>query len=380
MGRRRGRGEGSVGRRSDGRWMARVDRGWQNGRRVQQALYGRTMAEVVEKLGRAQQALRDGLPVAVHRQTVGQFLSQWLDQVAQPRVRPRTYQTYEEVIRLHITPHIGHVPLVKLTPQRVQAWLGTRSKAGVSPRRCQYARVVLRIALQQAVKWSLVARNSAALVDPPRVERREITPLGPEQAKRLVEQCRGHRLGALFTVAVALGLRHGEALGLRWAEDVDMESGVLHVRQALQRRKGGIFFVVPKSKCSRRSVPMPAVVTAALKTHRVRQLEERMVAGRRWVESGLVFTTRRGTPLDSSNVTKAFHELLATAGLPRIRIHDLRHTAATLLLAQGVSPRDIMEILGHSQISLTMDTYSHVLPALQREAAEQMDAVLGADS
>ena len=230
------------------------------------------------------------------------------------------------------------------------------------------------------MKWILVARNSAALVDPPRVERREITPLDPEQAKTLVEQCLDHRLGALFTVAVALGLRHGETLGLRWAEDVELDSGVLHVRQALQRRKGGIFFVVPKSKRSRRSVAMPAVVTAALKTHRVRQLEERMVAGSRWVESGLVFTTRRGTPLDPSNVTKAFHELLVSAGLPRIRIHDLRHTAATLLLAQGVSPRVIMEILGHSQISLTMDTYSHVLPALQREAAEQMDAVLGADS
>ena len=209
--------------------------------------------------------------------------------MAQPRVRPRTYQTYEEVIRLHVTLHIGHVPLVKLTPQKVQAWLGRRAKARVSARRCQYARVVLRTALQQAVKWNLVARNSAALVDPPRVERREITPFDPEQAKRLLEQCRGHRLGALFTVAVALGLRHGEALGLRW-RDVDLETGVLHVRQALQR------------------------------------------------------------------------------------------TAATLLLAQCVSPRVIMETLGHSQISLTMDTYSHVLPALQREAAEQMDAVLGADS
>ena len=179
-------------------------------------------------------------------------------------------------------------------------------------------------------------------------------------------------------MAVALGLRLGEALGLRW-EDVDLEAGVLHVRQALQRLRGEIAFVEPKSKRSRRSVALPEVVTAALKAHRVRQLEERMVAGRRWEESGLVFRTCLGTALDSRNVTRAFHKLLVDAGLPRIRLHDLRHTAATLLLAQGVSPRTIMEILGHSQISLTMDTYSHVLPALLREAADLMDAVLGSD-
>ena len=135
--------------------------------------------------------------------------------------------------------------------------------------------------MQQAVKWSLVPRNSAALVDPPLVEKREIEPLDPEQAKTLLKHCADHRLGALFTVAVSLALRHGEALGLRWVEDVELEAGVLHVRQALQRRKGGIFFVKPKSKRSRRSVAMPAVLTAALKAHRVRQLEERMVAGSR---------------------------------------------------------------------------------------------------
>ena len=265
---------------------------------------------------------------------------------------------------------------MKLTPQKVQAWLVARAAAGVSARLCQHARVVLRVALQQAVKWDLVARNVAALVDPPRVVKREPQPLNPEQARALLVRSADHRLGALFAVAVALGLRLGEALGLRW-EDVDLEAGVLHVRQALQRLRGEIAFVEPKSKRSRRSVALPEVVTAALKAHRVRQLEEWMVAGRRWEESGLVFRTCLVTALDPRKVTRAFHKLLVDAGLPRIRLHDLRHTAATLLLAQGVSPRTIMEVLGHSQISLTMDTYSHVLPALLREAADLMDAVLG---
>ncbi len=377
--RKRGRGEGSICRRADGRWMARLDLGWQDGRRAQKAFYGRTRGDVVEKMGKAQQDLQQGLPVSANRQNVEQFLGHWLEQVAKPRVRPRTYDTYHQAVRLHITPYLGHVQLVKLTPQKVQAWLGARATAGVSARRCQYARVVLRIALQQAVKWSLVARNAAALVDPPRVVKREIQPLTPAQARVLLDRSGSHRLGALFAVAVALGLRQGEALGLRWQEDVDLDEGVIHVRQALQRLKGGIAFVEPKSHRSRRSVALPAVVGTALKTHRVRQLEERLAAGRKWQESGLVFTTRIGTPLDPRNVTREFHALLADAGLPRIRFHDLRHTAATLLLAQGVSPRTIMETLGHSQISLTMDTYTHVLPSLQREAAERMDQVLAVD-
>jgi integrase len=331
---------------------------------------------VTDKLARAQRAASEGLPQEAYRQTVAQFLTHWLEQIAKPRLRPRTFQTYDEVVRLHVVPYLGRVALGKLTPQRVQAWLNNRATAGVSPRRCQYARAVLRTALQQAVKWNLVARNAAALVDPPRVVQREITPLDPTQCRTLLEACNGHRLGPLFTVAVALGLRKGEMLGLRW-NDVDLAEGVLHVRQALQRRNGAVCFVEPKSRRSRRTVTLPAVVKATLDIHRVRQLEERMVAGGRWVESGLVFTTRVGTPLDERNVTKEFQRLLQTAGLPHIRLHDLRHTAATLLLAQGVNPRVVMETLGHSQISLTLDTYSHVLPTLQQDAADQMDAALG---
>jgi integrase len=283
---------------------------------------------------------------------------------------------------------------------------------------------VLRAALNRARKWQLVTQNVAALVDPPRHRPREIQPLTPEQARALLASVTVHRLGALVSVATAVGLRLGEALGLRW-QDVDFDAGTLSVRQALERSGGdavarrplvaerrelrkrwaaapkrsaerrelaqqitanranwralrtAIQFVEPKSARSRRTIRMPQVVVTALKAHRKGQLEERMALGSAWTDAGLVFTSPTGTPLDPRNARREFHAMLTAApGVPRIRFHDLRHTAATLLLAQGVDPRTIMETLGHSQISLTLNTYSHVLPALQREAAAKMDAIL----
>lgn len=208
-----------------------------------------------------------------------------------------------------------------------------------------------------------------------RVPRYELTPLDPAQARRLLDVIRGDRLEALYTVALAVGLRQGEALGLRW-EDVDLDAGMMNVRHALQRVDGRLVLVEPKSHTSRRTIALPAGTVAALREHRRRQLEERVLAGRRWQDQDLTFTTTIGTPLDGTAVTKRFQRLLAYAGLPRQRFHDLRHACASLLLAQGVHPRVVMEVLGHSQISLTMNTYSHVIPALQREAADRMEALL----
>jgi len=191
-----------------------------------------------------------------------------------------------------------------------------------------------------------------------------------------LEEVNGDRLEALFTAALASGLRLGEALGLRWI-DVNLDAGKLRVRQALQRIGGKLQFVEPKSEKSRRAVSLPAFATDALKRHRDRQKEERLLAGSRWVETGLVFTSSIGTPLDERNVRRVFKALLKSADLPEMRIHDLRHTTATLLLAQGVHPRVVMEMLGYSQISLTLDTYSHVLPGLQADAAKRMNEAIG---
>jgi len=186
---------------------------------------------------------------------------------------------------------------------------------------------------------------------------------------------RGHRLEALYTIAITVGLRQGEALGLRW-QDVDLDAGSLRVRHSLQRIEGRLQLVEPKTERSRRTVSLPGVVVSALREHRVRQLQERLLAGSRWQESDYVFTSTIGTPLDGVTVTHRFQETLRRLGMPHQRFHDLRHACASLLLAQGVSPRVVMETLGHSQISVTMNVYAHVIPALQRDAADRMDALL----
>lgn len=186
---------------------------------------------------------------------------------------------------------------------------------------------------------------------------------------------KGHPYSALLTVAIALGLREGEALGLKW-DAVELEAKQLHVRVALQRVGKEVLLVEPKTARSRRTIVLPDVVVAALRAHRVGQLEQRLLAGPKWVEGGFVFTTRHGKPLEPSNMTKVFKRLLKEAVVPDVRFHDLRHTAATFLLALGVEARVIMETLGHSQISLTLNTYSHVLPTLKTDAANRMNGML----
>ncbi len=422
--RRRGRGEGSIVQRADGRWMGRIDLGWRDGKRRSKAIYGRTRRAVANRMGDTMRAAQDGSLIADERQTVSQFLQRWTEDVARTRVRPRTLATYESAIERHIEPHLGRVRLNKLTPQNLQAWLSSLETAGVSANRRKYARVVLRMALNTAMRWHLVTRNVATLVDAPRVIGREIRPLSPDESRTFIKAIEGNPLEAFFTVALACGLRLGEGLGLQWC-DVDLDSGTLQVRRAIQRfggdaakrrplltqrkrllkalraddgmtpeaREGlvsklvevrkalatvktSVHVVEPKSSRSRRTIALPATAVRALKTHRVRQLEMRMAAGKRWQDSGFVFTTPNGTTLEPRNLTRVFKGILKAQSLPTIRIHDLRHSCATLMLAQGVSPRVVMETLGHSQISLTLNTYSHVLPAMQEDAAARMDAIL----
>lgn len=373
MSRRRGRGEGGITKRKDGRWMAQVDLGLQDGKRRRKALYGHTRAEVQDKLRETLHRRDHGLPPVPEQETLGSFLRRWLD-LKQGQVRQGTWRRYEQIVRAHLLPSLERVRLARLTPQDVAACLGC-VETSTSAYTARGAREVLRTALNQALRWELVSRNVAALTDAPRHRARQIQPLTPEQAATLLDAVADHRLEGLITVAVGLGLRQGEALGLRW-EHVDLETAVLAVRQTLERGGPEPRFGEPKTERSRRTITMPGVVAAALRRHRKRQLEERLAAGARWVDSGLVFTSPIGTAVDRSGLQKAFKALLRKAGLPDIRYHDLRHTAATLLLTQGVAARTIMETLGHSQISLTMNTYSHVMPKLRQDAAAKMDAIL----
>lgn len=362
MGKRRGHGEGSIHQRGDGRWCALVDLGIINGKRKRKYIYGDTRKEVAEKL---KVALRDqqlGLVTVHENQTVTQFLTAWLEQSVKPTNKPSTYQSYRDIIKRHIEPAIGHIVLSKLTPQHIQALLATLQEKKLSPRTVQYARAILHHALDQALKWGYVARNVVALVEAPRVERHTVEPLTEAQATALLQAVAGHRLEALYRIALGLGLRRGEVLALRWV-DVDLKARTLRVTAG-------------KTASSTRTLPVPETLVDALKAHEQRQQVER-AEDDAWRDHGLVFPSEVGTPISGRNLLRHFKSVLKRAGLPQtIRFHDLRHSCATFLIAQGVHPRVVMEILGHSQISVTMNTYGHVLPETQQDAVQKLDAFL----
>lgn len=374
---RRGHREGTIFfRPSEGRWCAAISLGYAGGKRRRKFVYGKTRGEVREKLTKTLRDLQLGIAPPDERRTVKQFLEKWLTDIAKPRLRPRTFVGYKHHVDAHICPEFGNTPLAKLGPEQIQRLLVLKTEE-LSARTAQYIHAVLRTALEQAVRWGYVPRNVAKLVTSPRVKRPEVKPLDSNQARKLLAVVEKHRLSALYTVAVALGLRQGEALGLRW-EDVDLKAGQLVVRQSLQRFEGKLNLVDPKTERSRRAIALPRVCVESLKAHRVQQRKDRLLAGSRWNnEHGLVFTTRHGKPFDPRHLIRHFKAALKKAKLAEtVRFHDLRHTCATLLLAQGVPMRVVMDVLGHSQMSITSDTYSHVLPALQKEAAERMDAAL----
>lgn len=373
MSRRRANGEGSIYRRADGRWVASVS--VDQGRR--KYFYAQTRHEVGRKLATALKARHDGLPLVAERQTVAQYLEGWLES-ARPSLRPGSWERYEQLTRLHINPVLGNVRLARLAPEHLQRLYSGCLEAGLSAGSVRQLHAVLRRALGQAARWSLVARNVATLVTPPRRSRQEMTAFGPEQVRTLLEAAAGDRLEALYVLAITTGMRQGEILGLRW-RDVDLDDGYVQVKATLQRTEGVFVFAEPKTASSRRQIALTDGAVAALKHHRVAQAEERLRLRRAWEDNDLVFANEVGRPIAASNLrNRSFWPLLAGAGLPRIRFHDLRHTAATLMLGQGVHPKVVSEMLGHSQISITLDLYSHVTPTMQRQAAEAMDSALRA--
>lgn len=375
--RKRGQNEGSIYKRRDGRWAGAVSLGYVGGKLKRKTVYGLTRKEVQDRITRLLNDKQNGLPVVGEKQTLGDFLADWLVSWVKPTVKPKTFSSYHDTARLHLVPTLGRIRLAKLTPQHVQAMLNERRASGLSPRTVAYVRSILSIALARALKLGLVQRNVVQLVDRPNVARHEIQPLTIEQSRALLVAARDHRLGALFSVALALGLRKGEALGLRW-QDVDFEAGSLVISGALQRIGRSLVRTETKNNASRRMLRTPAAALRSLREHRVKQKEERLLAGEKWQDSGLVFTTTLGTPLDPRNVLRQFARVLTAAGIAHVRFHDLRHSCATLLLAQGVPARVVQDILGHSAIRVTMDVYSHVMPSMRDDAMRAMDSVFGA--
>jgi integrase len=376
---KRGNSEGSIYfRNSDKRWVGSIT--LENGKR--KVIYGKTRKEVADKLKVALHEQQQGTLVKSSSQTVAQFLADWLENVHRRRLRPRTYERYDEVINLHVIPALGRYQLQKLTAQHVQAFYTKKVDEGLASTTIHYYHSVLHNALSMAVKWGLVSKNVCDLVTPPRKERYEIKPLTVEQAQTLLAAARGHKWEALFTLALATGMRRGELIALKW-QDINFKTGTLQVVRVLTRvptkmpnREHVYIEAEPKTQKSRRSVIIAPFALEALKEHRVRQLEAKLKAGASWEEHDYVYCTLHGTHLGPNHVVEEFKLLLKRAELPDIRFHDLRHSAATLLLSIGIHPKVVQELLGHTQINITMDVYSHVLPGMQKDAMSKLDEAL----
>ncbi|MCC6958855.1 MAG: site-specific integrase [Dehalococcoidia bacterium] len=371
---RRANGEGSISRTTDGRWVARVTTGYdKRGRAIRKALYAKTRAEASRRLMEFHAQHARGLSNIDGRTTCGEWFQRWLSDTVRVTVRPSTFRAYESNVRLHLIPELGRITLAKLAAAHVRRLIAKKLDEGLSPRSVQFLRANLRAAVQQAVADGLIGRNVVDFVKGPPVPRFEVRPLDAGQLRTLLDGVHGDRLGALLICAVTLGLRQGELLALAW-EDVDLEVRSARIVRTLGRDRT---LGEPKSRSSRRVVPLSVLAVDALIHHKERQELERDFAGRRWREHGLVFTTTIGTPLDARNVGRYLRDTLERLELPHQRFHDLRHACASLLLGENVHPRVVMDLLGHSQISVTMNLYSHVMPAMQREAADRLDAVLG---
>jgi len=364
---RRGNGEGTIYQRPDGRWYGQVT---VNSER--KGRYGKTRREVADKLAALLHEVQQNMvPTVDGRTTVEVYLTSWLEETARPRLRHSTFPAYKGHVNNHIVPAIGKKRLANLTRQDVQGFVNDLIRNGVSPITIMRIHATLRTALNDAYRDDLLPRNVAEKVRLPRVLRKDVQILSPGEAMKLLEAVKGHRLEPLILVAMATGLRQGELRGLMWS-DVNLKTSTLVVHHQLQRVDGKLTLTDTKTHANR-TLHLPDIAVQALARQHIAQKEARLLAGSRWVNTPYVFTTSIGTPFDGSNLSKYFKDIIKCTDLPDMVFHGLRHTNASLILAQGGDLRLIMHQLGHSQITLTANTYTHVLPALQREAARMID-------
>lgn len=370
---------GDTGKES---WLITIERGRDgSGHRMRDhhTVHG-TRRDAEREHVRLLRDLNAGSYVDPSRETVGAFLQRWLRDHVKHTVAPQTYERYEQIVRLHLEPGLGAVLLVKLRPRDVVAAEASWREAGLASRTVLHHHRVLHDALQQAVRWQLLASNPVAAVTPPRAEKKEMRALDVEQARHLLDALKGSRYETAVLTLLYTGLRVGELLGLRWT-DLDLPTGRLSVQQTAQRVTGaGLVFRPPKTHRSRRAITLPAPVVDRVRAHRAEQLEVRLAAGPAWQTSDLVFVDALGRPIYENGLRRAFYDVLASAGLPRVRLHDLRHTMATLMLSQGEHPKVVSERLGHATVAITLDLYSHVLPGLQAAAADRLAAALAGSS
>jgi integrase len=377
MARRRADGEGTIYRRADGRWAGQLSLGaGRNGARQRHNVYGRTRNEVVDKMRRAKNRVAEGMPPADSSTTVADYLRWWADNVLPGTVRDTTCYQYRRVIEHTIIPAVGGHPLNKLAPTHVHGMLRHLEDTGRGNSSRRVARVVLRRALALAEEWGLVARNVASVVKAPRATTKTDDALDLDGIRKLIAAAEGDRLEALWVTAVLVGLRKGELVALTW-DNIDLRKAAVTVQATLRRVPGqGLVLNLPKSKHGARTVALPPICVESLRRRRQTQRLERIAAGPRWHDTGYVFTTEVGTPIDPDNLKHAFRKVTTKAGLGNLRFHALRHSCATVALAEGVPLEVISRQLGHAGYAITADVYAHVGREAQRQAADAMQAAL----
>jgi len=362
---------GSIRKRGDRSWELTIDLGRDAGGRRRRKFVNLkgTKAQAQQKLRELLTSLDKGISLDTSKVSLGEFLERWLHEYAETNTSPRTVMGYQEKVRNHLMPHLGAIPLAKLTPQHIQSRYSEMLDNGLSPRTVLHVHRILREALKHAVKWGLLIRNVCDAVDPPKPQRKEMAVLDGVDIQRFLDVAASARYGSVFFLALYTGMRRSELLGLRWTA-VDLSAKTISVKETLQRIQGkGLMVLQPKTARSRRLVSLPPSAVALLGGLKVKQRELRVTLGIDWSESDYVFSQADGRPFFPEKVSQAFASVIKDAGLPHIRLHDLRHTHATMMMQQGVNPKIVSERLGHASVVITLDTYSHVLPGIQEEAA-----------
>jgi integrase len=375
---RRGNGEGSISRRKDGLYMARYTVQTASGPQ-RKTIYAKTRQEAAEKLTTAMSERDGGLVFDDENMSLGEYLDAWLKGLT-GSVRQSTFDGYEIAVRVHIKPALGRLKLKKLTPAHAATFYQDKLAAGFAPASVNKLHVTLHKALDQAVKWNMIPRNVSEAVKAPRPASKDMRTLSADQVRAMLKAARGDRLEAIYALAVHTGMRQGELLALKWA-DVNLRDGRVSVRRTITKSGGRLLLGEPKTAKSRRTISLTAGSLSALRDHRKRQLEEMMQRTGLWQDNGLVFASETGTLINPSNLRRRhFASLLKRAGLPAdTRFHDLRHTCATLLLGRSVHPKFVQELLGHANIAITLDTYSHVIPGMGDATARAMEDALEED-
>jgi integrase len=374
--RRRINGDGSVYKRQqDGYWVGAFYTRTTSGVRKRVVVYGKTLDEARDKLGKAQQQARSGIPVPDETWKLGPYLTYWLEHIVKRNRRPATYALYETNIRLYLIPGLGARRLNRLTVSAVQMFFNQRLEAGDSVRKVQIMRTVLSAALTRAVREELIPRNVARLVELPEWQRNTIHPWIAAEAKQFLAVSKPDALHAAFVLLMLYGLRRGETLGLRWA-DIDLDAGTIHIRQQLQRISGQLHLGPLKTRAGRRDLPLLDLARQALKLQAERQAAYRTDMGSAWPDTGLVFTTRTGRPIEPRNLVRSFRRICANNKIRVIKVHHLRHTVGSLLKDLGVPGRDAQTILGHTRISTTLEIYTDTDEQARRDALTRLHGLL----